>query len=156
MLLTARPLLAAGDPAALRQIAETIATVRNGAPPALRPRAAQHLFELTQGINPATVDDKTVADMVSLLDTADDGVRLWVAASLGNLGRRASVAAAPKLLLTLGKVECHGKSQPSAEAIRFALTRMGKKPPPPPCAPPPKKDTSPSTPKAPPTATPPR
>jgi hypothetical protein len=139
---------AAGDPAALRQIAETIATVRNGTPPTVRPRAAEHLYELTHGINPTTVDDKTVADMVSLLDTTDDSVRLWVAASLGNLGRRASVVAAPKLLLALGQVECHGKSMPSAQAIRFALTRMGRKPPPPPCAPV-KKDTSPSTPKAP-------
>jgi hypothetical protein len=145
---------AAGDPAALRQIAETIATVRNGTPPPVRPRAAQHLYELTHGINPTTVDDKTVADMVSLLDTPDDSVRLWVAASLGNLGRRASIAAAPKLLLLLGQVECHGKTQPSAQAIRFALARMGRKPPPPPCAPV-RKDTTPSTPKAPPQSLPP-
>jgi len=145
MLLTVGSLRAAGDPAALRQIAETIATVRNGTPPTVRPRAAEHLYELTHGINPTTVDDKTVADMVSLLDTTDDSVRLWVAASLGNLGR----------LLALGQVECHGKSMPSAGAIRFALTRMGKKPPPPPCAPV-KKDTTPSTPKAPAPSLPPK
>jgi hypothetical protein len=155
MSMPAGSLHAVADPAALRQIAETIATVRNGTPPAARSRAAEHLYELTRGINPATVDNKTVTDMVSLLDMTDDSVRLWVAASLGNLGRRASVAAAPKLLLVLGQVECHGKPVPSAQAIRFALTRMGRKPPPPPCVPV-KKDTTPSTPKAPVVPLPPR
>ena len=123
------------------QLASTIAAVRTAQSPAARSKAAAHLYELTHGINAAQVDDKTVADMTALLDTDDDSVRLWVAGSLGNLGRRAS-AAIPKLLLTLGKVECHGTTLPSDQAIRFALTRIGKKPPPPACLPPPKTDTS--------------
>ncbi len=121
-------------------LADSIAAVR-AAQPAARARAAEHLYEVTRGVKAATVDDKTVAEMTALLDIDDDGVRLWVAGSLGNLGRRAS-AAIPKLLETLGKVECHGKTLPSDQAVRFALTRLGKKPPPPACLPPPKVDTT--------------
>jgi hypothetical protein len=121
-------------------LADSIAAVRT-VPPAGRARAAEHLYEVTRGVKAAAVDDKTVAEMTALLDIDDDGVRLWVAGSLGNLGHRAA-AAIPKLLATLGKVECHGKTMPSDQAVRFALTRIGKKPPPPACMAPPKPDTT--------------
>ncbi len=133
-------LWAGGASAGPVPLAESIAAVRT-AQPAARARAAQRLYEATRGVKAAQVDDKTVADLSALLDIDDDGVRLWVAGSLGNLGHRAA-AAAPKLLATLGKVECHGKTLPSDQAVRFALTRIGKKPPPPACLPPPKPDTT--------------
>jgi len=133
-------LLWAGSAHAGPALEDSIAAVRTAAP-AGRARAAEHLYEVTRGVKAAAVDDKTVAEMTALLDIDDDGVRLWVAGSLGNLGHRAA-AAIPKLLETLGKVECHGKTMPSDQAVRFALTRIGKKPPPPACMPPPKPDTT--------------
>jgi HEAT repeat protein len=94
-----------------------------------RTEAAEHLAELTRGINPKSVDDKTVADMVSLLDAPDDSVRAWVAAALGHLGRRAKVAV-PKLLALLPEADCLQGDLTSAASIRPALSRMGVKPPP--------------------------
>jgi len=69
--------------------------------------------------------------MVSLLETEEDSVRAWVAASLGHLGLRAKVAV-PKLLKLLPEVDCLRGSLTSAPFIRVALKRMGKTPPPPP------------------------
>lgn len=118
-----------------RQLLETIAEVRNEKTSNSRTDAAEHLETLTRGINPHKVDDTTLAEMVSLLETREDSVRGWVAASLGNLGRRAKVAV-PKLLKLLPEVDCLRGSLTSASAIRIALKRMGKKPPPPPdCGP---------------------
>jgi len=73
--------------------------------------------------------------MVSLLETEEDSVRAWVAASLGHLGLRAKVAV-PKLLKLLPEVDGLRGSLTSAPFIRVALKRMGEKPPPPPdCGP---------------------
>jgi hypothetical protein len=119
----------AGDPMSKKQLTETIAKVRTGGTSMARTEAAEHLAELTRGISPNKVDDKTIADLVSLLDTSDDSVRYWVAASLGNLGPRARIAV-PKLQKTLAAVDCLQGSKTSASGIRFALTRMGVTPPP--------------------------
>ena len=113
------------------QILEEIAKVRNEETLRLRSEAAERLDLLTRGINPQKVDDATLAEMVSLLDTKEDAVRAWVAGSLGNLGRRAKVAV-PRLLKLLPEVDCLRGSLTSAPFIRVALKRMGEKPPPPP------------------------
>jgi HEAT repeat protein len=84
---------------------------------------------LIRGINPHEVDDTTLAEMVSLLDTKEDSVRAWAAGSLGNLGRRAKVAVS-KLLKLLPEVDCLRGSLTSSPAIRVALKRMGQTPPP--------------------------
>ena len=115
-----------------RQLLETMANVRNRETVNSRTDAAEHLATLTRGINPLKVDDTTLTEMVSLLDTQEDSVRAWVAASLGNLGRRAKVAAVPRLLKLLAEVDCLSGSLTSAPFIRVALERMGEKPPPPP------------------------
>jgi HEAT repeat protein len=75
------------------------------------------------------VDDKTFADLVSLMDSPDDSVRAGVAAALGFLGERAKPAI-PKLLEILPKVDCLNGPITSADAIRLALKRMGVTPPP--------------------------
>ena len=114
-----------------RQLSETMAKVRNGKTSTTRTDAAEHLKTLTRGINPYKVDDKTLAEMVSLLETHEDSVRAWVAASLGNLGPRAKVAV-PRLLKLLPEVDCLRGSLTSASFIRVALKRMREIPPPPP------------------------
>jgi len=122
---------AKGDPVSKRQLTETIAKVRNGKTSVIRAEAAQHLAELTRRIDPDKVDDKTLGELVSLLDTPQDSVRFWVAASLGNLGPRAKLAA-PTLLRLLPEADCLRGSLTSAPAIRLALERIGVTPPPPP------------------------
>ncbi len=113
----------------LERLSETIADVRNGKTVTSRTEAAEHLATLTRGINPHKVDDTTLAEIVSLLETEEDSVRAWVAASLGHLGPRAKVAV-PKLLILLREVDCLRGSLTSAPFIRVALKRMGKIPPP--------------------------
>src|SRR5258706_9922519 len=78
------------------QLTETVAKVRTGATSAARTEAAEHLAELTRGIDPNQIDDGTISELVSLLDVPEDSVRYWVARCLGNLGPRARIAV-PKL-----------------------------------------------------------
>jgi len=111
------------------QLSKTIAKVRTGATSTIRDEAAQHLAKLTREANPSEIDDKTVADLVSLLDLPVG--RYWVAVSLGNLGTRAKTAI-PKLQQILAEEDCLQVSKSAAEGIRFALTQMGVTPPPPP------------------------
>ena len=114
-----------------RQLLETMAKVRNGKTLTSRTDAAEHLATLTRGINSHKVDETTLTEMVSLLDTQEDSVRAWVAASLGHLGPRAKVAV-PRLLKLLPEVDCLRGNLTSAPFIRLALERMGEIPPPPP------------------------
>jgi hypothetical protein len=119
---------AATDPVLNAKLEAAIAKVRAGDSPTMRTEAAEHLAELTRRVKPNSVDDKTIADMASLLDIPDDSVRAWTAAALGHLGRRAK-AAAPKLLALLAEVDCLEGDLTSAASIRPALERMGVKPP---------------------------
>ena len=113
------------------QLSETMAKIRNGETSTSRTEAAEHLAMLTRGINPHEVDDTTLTEMLSLLETQEDSVRAWVAAALGHLGPRAKVAV-PKLLKLLPEVDCLRGSLTSAPFLRVALKRMGEIPPPPP------------------------
>ena len=79
------------------------------------------------------VDDKTIADLVSLLDIPEEPVRDGVTAAIGNLGGRAKVAV-PKLQEILAAVDCHEATAVSASNIRIALSQMHVKTPPPRCA----------------------
>jgi HEAT repeat protein len=109
------------------RLTETIVKVRTGATSNIRDAAAQHLFDLTRGVDPQAVDDETIAKLVSLLDLPEG--RGWVAASLGNLGRRARIAV-PKLEEILPEEECRHEDLTAEGAIRHALKRMGVKSPP--------------------------
>jgi hypothetical protein len=108
-------------------LAKTIAEVRTAATPTICSEAAEHLAQLTRKIDPKKVDDKAIADMVSLLDLPVG--RYWVAVSLGNLGRRAKVAV-PKLLELLPEEDCAHVDRSASGGIRWALKKMGIKPPP--------------------------
>jgi hypothetical protein len=112
-----------------KQLLETMAKVREGKTSNARTDAAERLATLTRRINPDKVDDATLTEMVSLLDTEEDSVRLWVATALGNIGPRAK-AAVPKLLKILPEVDCLRRNLTSAPAVRLALKRMGEKVPP--------------------------
>lgn len=127
------PVQARGSRLLNQQLTNVIAKVRAGETSSLRTAAAEHLAELTRRINPNRVDDVTLTGMISLLNTSEDSVRFWVAASLGNLGLRAR-AAVPVLLKLLPEVDCLRGNLTSAPAIRAALSRMGETPPPPKCA----------------------
>jgi hypothetical protein len=122
------PVLGAGHPRPKRQLKtkllETMAKIRNAKTLNSRADAAEHLAMLTHGINPQRVDETTLAEMVSLLDTREDAVRAWVAAALGQLGPRAKVAV-PSLLKLLPEVDCLRGSLTSAPFIRSALKRIG-------------------------------
>jgi hypothetical protein len=118
-----------GKPNFMKQLTETIAKVRTEMSVDTRTEAAEHLANLTRRMDPNQVDEKTLGDLVSLLETSEDSVRAWVAASLGNLGPRAR-RAVPKLLSILPEVDCLQGDLSSAPFIRVALTRMGVKPPP--------------------------
>jgi HEAT repeat protein len=116
------------------QVTRTIAEVRELSVPTIgisnaRVEASERLAQLTKKINPNEIDEQTLADLVSLLETWDDAVREEVAASLGNLGPRAKVAAVPKLLEILPEVDCLWVDVSSEEAIQLALERMGETPP---------------------------
>src|SRR5207302_9807583 len=129
LLLTASMGHAAADPALNAKLEKAIAQVRITLSPMARAEAAEHLADLIHGAKPNSVDDKTIADMVSLLDITDDSVRAWTAAAFIHLGRRAKVAA-PRLLALLAEVDCLEGDLTSAASIRPALKRMGVRPPP--------------------------
>jgi hypothetical protein len=117
----------------LREISETINVIRKADSPSMsRTDAAEQLADLTRKIDAKSIDDGTLADIVSLLDTSDDSVRYWVATSLGNLGSRAKIAI-PKLLKILAEVECLSQSKTSEGGVRYALKKMGVNPPPADC-----------------------
>ena len=105
------------------QITQTITKVRLGNSPAVRTKAAEQLAELTRKADSKKLDDKTVADLVSLLDASDDSVVYWVARCLGNLGSRANTAI-PELQKKLAEVDCIEGSKTSASGIRFALSQL--------------------------------
>jgi len=111
------------------QFAETIERIRTETNSTVRVNNAENLAAFTRSIDPKKVNDATLKEIVSLLNTDDDGVRLWVAASLGNLGPRARIAV-PTLLNLLHKVDCLKGDLTSAGAIRLALKRIGEVPPP--------------------------
>jgi hypothetical protein len=111
------------------QFAETIERIRTEKNSTVRANNAANLAAFTRSIDPKKVNDATLREIVSLLNTDDDGVRLWVAASLGNLGPRARIAV-PTLLNVLREVDCLEGDLTSAGAIRLALTRIGETPPP--------------------------
>jgi|GEM_PF-5248290 len=114
----------------LAQIQETILDVRMTKGPSMdRTNAAERLSQLTKRVAPNEVDDKTLADLVSLLDINDDSVRGWVAGALGYLGPRAKLAV-PALLKVTHETDCiQLREMTSAGAARLALKRIGVTPP---------------------------
>ena len=110
------------------RLLDAIAKVRRAKTPAARYKAAQRLGAITYERDCSSVDDKTIQALISLLDIEDDGVRMWVASDLGDIGPRAK-AAAPKLISILSVSDCMTWDHSSAATIPIALKRMGIDPP---------------------------
>ncbi|MFI4968351.1 MAG: hypothetical protein ACHQAU_06435 [Gammaproteobacteria bacterium] len=87
-----------------------------------------NLDNLTKRIDPKKVDDKTLEDMESLLDSDNDLIRYWGAIAIGNLGPRAKPAI-PKLLKVFHTVDCLNGPITSANAILYAFEHIGVKSP---------------------------
>lgn len=121
-------LAANGDTASMKKLKQTITKVRRGLTLTARAEASEELARLTNRIDPQKVDDETLAELVSLLDTSEEPVRVWMAASVGNLGPRAKVAI-PTLLKWLPVADCLRESMTSAATIRKALEKIGETPP---------------------------
>lgn len=94
-----------------------------------RSEAAKNIADMVSNANLKKVDDATLHELASLLDSPDEMVRFWVALALGNFGKRATFAI-PKLLELLPAADCERVSLNSSSAIRGALPRIGKKAPP--------------------------
>jgi hypothetical protein len=134
VLLTASAFLFSGTalaesrPDLNHQLRSRIAKVRRAKTTAERLDAAERLVALTDGRDCSAVTNETIHSLVSLLDIEDDGVRMWVAAALGDVGPRASEAI-PKLLSILSVSDCMIWDHSSAATIPIALKRMGVDPP---------------------------
>jgi HEAT repeat protein len=113
----------------VKELSDAISKVRTTTTSSSRTRIALSLTDLTRKINPNDIDDETLTNLVSLLDTWDDSVRDAVALSLGNLGPRAK-SALPKLLEALSEVDCLWIDASAAADIRNAIKRIGSQPPP--------------------------
>lgn len=111
-----------------QQLLDAIAKIRKAKTPATRCKAAQHLGAITYEKDCSTVDDKTIQALILLLDIEDDGVRMWVASNLGDIGPRAK-AAVPKLISILSVSDCMTWDHSSAATIPIALKKMGVDPP---------------------------
>ena len=121
--------LAKTQPDINHQLRSTIAKVRRAKTTAERLDAAERLVALTDERDCSAVTNETIHSLVSLLDIEDDGVRMWVAAALGDIGPRASEAI-PKLLGILSVSACMVADRGSEATIPIALTKMGVTPPP--------------------------
>jgi hypothetical protein len=106
------------------QLLVAIAKVRKAKTPAARYRAAESLGAITYEKDCSGVDDKTIQALIFLLDIEDDGVRMWVASDLGDIGPRAKTAG-PKLISILSVSECMLWDHSSAATIPIALRKMG-------------------------------
>jgi hypothetical protein len=112
-------------------ITDTIKEIRSGATQVRRYEAALQLaILLRKKINPEEISNKTIADIISLLNIPE--ARLGVVLCLGNLGPRAK-AAVPKLLKLLKKKDCSDTDMRLADTIRDVLPQIGIIPPPPKC-----------------------
>jgi len=90
-----------------------------------RAAAAEDLFDMARGKDLSHVRLQTVHMISDFIDADFDGVTIWIAATLGEFGGRASFAA-PRLVDHLRKVDCLRVDSSSAFTIRVALKKMGE------------------------------
>jgi hypothetical protein len=116
----------ANDTRILKELRETISKVRTMSGPSIvRANVAEHLSQLTEKIDPKKVDDNTLRNLISLLDTSDNSVRIWVAGALGHLGPRAKMAV-PALMRFMREEDCPELvAGVPTDAARVALKRIG-------------------------------
>jgi len=123
------------------KIEETVSRIRETRPTYTTNNgnnAGSQLLSLIRPVNSIFVDDKTVADIISLLDIPDRSVQFWATLALVPFGARAK-AAAPRLLVLLQEEDCEiilkggcycYNGMVLGTAIRPMLERMGIKAPP--------------------------
>lgn len=122
----------ATSPSIDQQLRTAIAKVRRAKTVVHRFDAAEHIVALTDHCDCGAVTDDTIHSLISLLDIEDDGVRMWVAAALGDFGGRAKEAV-PKLLSIYSVSACEIWDHGSPATIPIALAKMGVTAPTPEC-----------------------
>ena len=110
-----------GDKTVRRQVLR----VRSSRSDIERAAAAEDLFDLVKGKNLSHVSWQTIHMISDFIGNNSDGVTVWIAATLGEFGGRASFAA-PRLVETLKEVDCRRVDASSAFTIRAALKKMGE------------------------------
>jgi hypothetical protein len=90
-----------------------------------RAAAAEDLFDMVKGKDLSHVSWQTIHMISDFMGNNPDGVTIWIAATLGEFGGRASFAA-PRLVETLNEVDCRRVDASSAFTIRVALKKMGE------------------------------
>jgi hypothetical protein len=110
-------------PGSAAEIKRTISETRTGSSVFIREDAAYLLNQLTLSRGDKDLNDETISDLIALLDSHDDGVLVYVVASLQHVGTKAS-GAVPKLKELLESTNC--RLHPTlAERIRGALEQFG-------------------------------
>jgi hypothetical protein len=99
--------------------------VKSGSSDIERAAAAEDLFDTVKGRDLDRVHSQTIKLVSDLLSSDSDGVRIWIAATLGEFRGRA-LFSAPRLMKALKEVECRRVDASSAFTIRTALSKMGK------------------------------
>lgn len=107
-----------------QQIVAAVERARSETDPKVRADAALEVAELVRDANPRDIEGSTIEQIISLLDSPHDTVRMWAATSLGRFGKRAK-AAVPKLLELLPAADCQRVGINSATAIRGTLPKLG-------------------------------
>ena len=105
-----------------------VSAVKSGRSDIEQAAAAEDLFDMLRGKNLDHVHPQTIEMISDLLSNKSDGVRIWIAATLGEFRERA-LFAAPRLVKALKEVECRRVDASSAFTIRTALRKMGEKVP---------------------------
>ncbi len=127
---TSQEVVAAISPVSDQQLAKAITKFRSETNITGRTEAALQIATLVKGADLSAVTPATLSNLISLLDTDEDSVRLWVAGALGNFGTRAKPAV-PRLLAILPEVDCATlRGLNSAGVIRVALEKIGSPAPP--------------------------
>ena len=80
---------------------------------------------MVKGKNLSHVSGQTIHIVSDFIGNNSDGVTIWISATLGEFGGRASFAA-PRLVETLKEVDCRRVDASSVFTIRVALKKMGE------------------------------
>jgi hypothetical protein len=108
-----------------KTVRRQILRVRSSQSDIERAAEAEDLFDMVKGKDVSHVNLRTVHMVSGFISDNSDGVTIWIAATLGEFGGRASFAA-PRLIETLRRVECGRVDASSAFTIRVALKKMGE------------------------------
>lgn len=86
--------------------------------------AAEKLARLSHDVDVSDIDDRTLSEVASLLDSPRGYIRMWAAAAIGNFGVRASIYA-PRLQQIVTEESCNFTGISAADTAAFALEKLG-------------------------------